>query len=116
MNLEKVFNFIKQKRGYNYPIKYKLLNGLPLSDDELYVEGDLDLNFSKITSLPDNLHVNGYLYIYFSKIASIPDNLEVEGFLDIHNTPLSKNYRNREEEIRKMIEDKGGYVQSRIFA
>ena len=34
MNLEKVFNFIKEKKGYNVPTLYKLLNDIPLPDDE----------------------------------------------------------------------------------
>lgn len=34
MNLEKVFNFIKEKKGYNVPTLYKLLNDIPVSDDE----------------------------------------------------------------------------------
>ena len=34
MNLEKVFNFIKEKKGYDVPALYKLLNDIPLSDNE----------------------------------------------------------------------------------
>ena len=34
MNLEKVFNFIKEKKGYDVPTLYKLLNDIPLPDDE----------------------------------------------------------------------------------
>jgi len=34
MNLEKAFNFIKEKKGYNVPTLYKLLNDIPVSDDE----------------------------------------------------------------------------------
>ena len=34
MNLEKVFNFIKEKKGYDVPAFYKLLNDIPLSDNE----------------------------------------------------------------------------------
>jgi phage-related protein len=34
MNLEKVFNFIKEKKGYSVPTLYKLLNDIPVSDDE----------------------------------------------------------------------------------
>lgn len=134
MNLKKVFNFIKEKRGYNIPLKYKLINGLPLSEYELNVEGDLLLNYDKkikslpnnlnierdlycyfcdIKSLPDNLYVGRNLNISYNDINAIPDNLYVGGYLVLHNTPLSKKYD--EEEIRKMIEDKGGYVKARIY-
>ena len=34
MNLKKVFNFIKEKKGYDVPTLYKLLNDIPLPDDE----------------------------------------------------------------------------------
>ena len=34
MNLEKVFNFIEEKKGYDVPTLYKLLNDIPLPDDE----------------------------------------------------------------------------------
>ena len=148
MNLEKVLEFIKDKRGYNYPLRYKLVNGLPLTKEELYVDGDLYLSESKIISLPDNLYVNGNLYLSKSKIKVLPNNLKVGGSLDlcytkittlpdnlkvtgdlyinytyvetipnnlniwgyffIYNTPLSERYS--KEEIRKMIEDKGGYL------
>ena len=133
MNLEKVFEFIKEKRGYDYPVIYKLLNGIPLSDDELNVSGDLNLRESKITSLPDNLKVGGNLdlpctditslpdnlkvggdlNLIRTKITSLPDNLHVGGYLFLENTPLSKRYT--EEEIRKMIEDRGGFVKWSIF-
>jgi hypothetical protein len=133
MNLEKVFNFIKEKRGYDYPVIYKLLNGIPLSDDELHINGYLDLsglnipsfpdnlkvggsvylNSTNITSLPDNLHVGGELYLINTNITSLPDNLHVGGSLDLYNTPISKTYT--EEEIRKMIEDKGGFVKGYIL-
>ena len=29
MNLKKIFEFLKEKRGYNYPVIYKLINGIP---------------------------------------------------------------------------------------
>ena len=133
MNLEKVFNFIKEKRGYNIPIRYKLINGLPLSDDELNIKGNLNLYNTNIESLPDNLQVGGHLYLGDSNIKSLPDNLYVGSDLILHNTnikslpnnlqvgwdlylystPLSKKYS--KEEIRKMIEDKGGFVKGDIY-
>jgi hypothetical protein len=132
MNLEKVFNFIKEKRGYDYPVKYKLVNGIELTEDELNIEGNLDLSGRNIKSLPDNLHVDGNLLLFNTniislpnnlhvggtlhlsntKITSLPDNLKVGENLDLRETPISKMYT--EEEIRKMIEDKGGYVKGSI--
>lgn len=153
MNLVKFFDFIKEKRGYNTPLRYKLINGLPISDEELNVKGELDLSDSKIVSLPDNLKVMGYLDLHgsnikslpdnfnvdgslrltYSKIESLPDNLNISGnlllsytkieslpgnlkvgnSLHLYSTPLSKKYS--KEEIKKMIEDKGGYVNGKIM-
>jgi len=89
MNLEKVFEFIKEKRGYDYPVIYKLLNGLPLSEDELTIDGDLDLTNTNITSLPDNLKVGGDLVLENSKITSLPDNLQVGGDLVLENSKIT---------------------------
>lgn len=174
MNLEKVFNFIKDRRGYNIPFVYKLIKGLPLTEDELNVMDDLNLygaeitslpdnfkvlgsldlsdckmikslpdnlkvggslylmntnittlpdNFkvggylglsnTKIKSLPDNLTVEGSLNLSNTKIKSIPNNLKVDGSLNMYNTPLSKKYT--QEQIRNMIEEKGGYFDGMIF-
>lgn len=132
MNFEKLLDFIKEKRGYKYPIKYKLINGLPITEDELTVDGNLKLTGKKITSLPDNLNVGGNLNLLNTKITFLPDNLRVGGILNLHNTnitslpnnlyvggflvlsftPLSKKYS--EDEFRKMIKDKGGYVNGVI--
>jgi hypothetical protein len=59
------------------------------------------------------LEVGGYLNIEHTKIISLPNNLKVEGGLYLQDTPLSEKYTERE--IRKMIEDKGGYVQGDIY-
>lgn len=153
MNLNKVFEFIKEKRGYDYPHLYKLFNGLPLTNDELtfnysldlrnknittlpdnltIIDGGLFLTYSKIktlpnnltvgkslfltnadiTSLPDNLYVGRNLYIEGTKIDKIPNNLRIENEFWVIDTPLSKyNY----EDIKKMIEDKGGYLGGLII-
>jgi hypothetical protein len=153
MNIDKVFNFIKEKRGYDYPFIYKLIKGIPLTEDELNIEGILDLGYTNITSLPDNLKVegsinlsytdlrtlpenfkvNGYLNLRVTPISNLPDNLHVGGWFGIESTnidsipnklfvktdlyvkdtPLSEKYSIYE--IRKMIEDKGGFIGGFIF-
>lgn len=81
--------------------------------DNLTVGKGLILSYTKITSLPDNLTVGRYLGLYGIPITSIPNNLKVKGYLDLKNTPLSKKYS--ADEIRKMIEDKGGNVEENIY-
>jgi len=78
--------------------------------NNLEVGGDLDLRNTPITSLSDNLKVGGSLYLQSTKITSLPNNLKVGGSLYLSNTSLSKKYT--KDEIKKMIEDKGGYVKN----
>ncbi len=134
MNIDKVFEFIKDKRGYKTPFMYKLINGLPLSEDELtfednldlqytdvsflpdnlYVKGWLDLRDTKITSLPDNLRVNGSIFITNLNISEIPNKLKFHGNFYIANTPLEEKYY--PNEITKMIKDKGGYFYGDVLS
>jgi len=115
--------------GY-FDLSHTKITSLP---DNLKAGGNLDLSYTKITSLPDNLQVGGTLYLIrtsitsipnnlkvgddlnlsYSEISSIPNNLQVGGSLFLDNTPFAKYTK---EEIRKMIEDKGGYVKKDIYA
>ena len=59
------------------------------------VIGDLDLDGTPITALPDNLTVHGTLYLNDTPITALPDNLKVGGNLwstpnlDTNNLPSS---------------------------
>ena len=101
--------------------------------DNLTVGGRLTLRRTPIKSLPSNLKVGSHIYIENTPISSLPDNLTVNGVLSLsytnmkylpaglkveedfrlRKTPLSEKYS--KEEIRKMIEDKGGYVKGKIY-
>ena len=80
--------------------------------DKIVVDGNLDLEGTPITSLPDNLHVGGYLdlgkcenltslgdnlsvggslYLRKTPITSLPDDLVVKGYISIYGTPLNDN-------------------------
>jgi hypothetical protein len=63
------------------------LEKLPL--DQRIVKGDLDLQGTSITSLPQGLKVNGSLYLQKTPITSLPQGLEVGGGLILHNTPIT---------------------------
>jgi hypothetical protein len=124
--MEKIYNlfkFIEDKYPeYGIPLTYKLVNGIPLTKEELNIEGDLDLDYSHVTSLPDNLTISGYLLLYNCykltalpkgltvgeslnlrgcvNLKSLPKGLVVGGDLYLGNTPIDKKYT--EAEIREM--------------
>jgi len=113
-NIYNLFKFLEKKKGTKTPFKFKLINAPDeLTDEELNVEGSLDLFNTKITSLPNNLQVRGDLNLYNTPITSLPDNLKVRGYLVLLDTPLGKKYT--KEEIKKIIEKKGGYVKRDIY-
>ena len=133
-NIYNLFKFLEDKKGKPIPFEIKLIHAPEtLTKDDLNVEGDLDLEDTKISSLPDNLKVGGFLDLGNTPISSLPDNLKVGGSLYLEKTPLSSIPKNlkvggvffigqtplakkySEEQIRKMIEEKGGEGKGRIF-
>lgn len=91
MNLTTIFNFIKEKKGYPIPFSYKIINNLPISKDELTVNGDVYIISSKKeVILPDNLTIYGNLDLKYSNISKLPENLTVTGSLNIRNTKITE--------------------------
>jgi len=133
LNAINILKFLEKKEGRPIPLRVKLTNNLPLTPEDLNVTGNLGLSRTPINSLPDNLNVVGNLNLSVTPITSLPDNLQVGGHLDLSytsitslpdnlnvgsrlflvNTPLSKQYT--KEQIRQMIEDKGGFVKGIYF-
>lgn len=112
-NIYNLFKFLEDKEGTKIPFKVKFIYSPDtLTPSDLEVEGDLDLEDTKITSLPDDLDVGGYLNLEGIKITSLPNGLKVEGDLYLVNTPLAFFTK---KEIRKMIKDKGGEVKKDIY-
>ena len=113
-NIYNLFKFLEDKKGKPIPFEVKLIHAPEtLTKEDLNVKGNLNLRDTKISSLPDNLTVGGYLYLDSTKISSLPDNLTVKGNLYLDQTPLAEKYS--KEQIRKMIEEKGGKVEGRIY-
>jgi len=134
VNIYNLFKFLEDKEGTKTPFKVKLIyTPDTLTSEDLKIKGSLNLNDTEITSLPDDLKVGGSLYLQNTpitslpsdlkvggnlnlgnvEITSLPDGLKVGGVLYLGNTPLSKKYT--KEEIRKIIEDKGGEIKRNIY-
>ena len=128
--LKKIFTFLEENGEHNPPFMWKLMNNEPLTDEELFVEGDLDLTETDIESLPDGLHIEDILSLYgckniqslpkglevgedldlgHSNITSLPKGLKVWGRLFIKNTPLTKYST---EELSQMVNP--GYINNII--
>ena len=61
--LKRIFEFLEKKEGHILPLVVKLNLGVSLSEEELNVEGDLDLSDIEVSSLPKGLKVGRNLYI-----------------------------------------------------
>jgi hypothetical protein len=108
--LKNIFNFIEENERHQTPFLWKWVNNIPLTEKDLNVKGDLVLEFSKKTSLPEGLEVGGTLDLTYSKIVTLPKGLKVGGNLYIFRSPL-KEYTG--DELREMI--KPGFIKGIIF-
>ena len=129
--LKRIFEFLEEKEEHKAPFIWKLINYIPLAEEDLNIEGDLDLHswkkltslpkglkvggslslvFADIESLPEGLKVGDNLYLQRSKITSLPKGLEVKGELIIKNTALLEY---TDEELRDMV--KPGFIKGEIY-
>ena len=127
--LKRIFDFLEEKGEHRAPVKWKLINNIPLTEEDLNVKGDLDLfdskikslpeglkvsgtldlSYSKIISLPKGMEVGGTLFLHFSKITSLPKGLEIGEHLFIGKTPITKY---TDDELLEMI--KPGFIKGKI--
>ena len=127
--LKRIFDFLEDKEEHKAPFIWKLENDIPLTEKDLNIEGDLHLENSPITSLPDGLKVEGDLMLTFSKIASLPEGLEISDSLFLVRTSItslpkglkvnedliltkSALTKYTDDEIREMV--KPGFIKGRI--
>ena len=128
--IKKIFDFLEEKEGKK-SFLWKLLNDGTFTEDELYIEGNLDLSDTKIRTLPKGLKVGGNLYLTNCKsLTSLPDGLQVGGVLNLVYTKIRTlpkglkvggaliivrtNFTNfSDDEIRDMI--KPGFIKGKIY-
>ena len=82
--LRKIFDFIEEKESKT-SLAYKILNDFDnIRDNELIVNGNLNLAYKNITSLPDALMVGGNLSLTrCTSLTSLPDAFMVGGNLGL---------------------------------
>jgi len=85
--IKRIFNFLEAKENLNQPLVWKLKTNMPLTKEDLKINGDLQL--SNITSLPDGLEVKGTLYLDNSSITSLPEGLKVGDDLSLYKTKIT---------------------------
>jgi len=124
--LKNIFYFLEEEGEYKAPFMWKWLTNEPLTEDDLHINGDLDLTFSRIESLPEGLNISGDLNLTFcenisslpkglivrrnliledcSQLYSLPKGLKVGGTLYINTSPLGEY---SEGQLRNMVGDDG---------
>jgi hypothetical protein len=86
--LKNIMHFLEKNDNKNKPFKWKLLNNEPLTEENLDIIGDLDLDGSEIRTLPEGLKVGGFLSLAGTKITSLPKDLQVNGFLSLAQSDI----------------------------
>jgi hypothetical protein len=86
--IKNIFEFLEEKEGHKTPFLWKWENNIPLTEEDLDVKGDLDLDYSNITSLPEGLKVGGDLSLMNSYVEELPEGLEVGGDLILVGTEI----------------------------
>jgi hypothetical protein len=80
--------YIKNGSKDDLDLSYTKITSLPINLTR--VGGNLNLRNTPITSLPINLtHVGGYLDLSYTPITSLPDNLKVGGHLYLSYTKIT---------------------------
>lgn len=83
--LNKIFKLIHTNEG-KAPLKWLIINNIPINDEYIRHNGSLDLSNTKISFLPKGLKiVTNNLYMVESNIISLPDDFEVLQDLDLRD-------------------------------
>jgi putative heme iron utilization protein len=82
--LEKEENKMPQDKG---SFKWKVIFN-ELTHNELNINDNLELSYTKVTSLPEGLRVKGWLNLMGSAIASLPEGLVVGGYLSLASSNI----------------------------
>jgi len=82
--LKNIFNFLEVNEK-KLSIKWKMMNKIPFTKEQLNVKGDFDLQGEDIQQLPDGLYVKGDLLLNATPIKKLPKGLRVDGNLELQD-------------------------------
>ena len=86
--LKNIFKFLEDEGEHRVPFMWKWKNNIPLTEEDLNVESDLNFYKLEIKSLPKGLKIHGHLGLYKTNITSLPKGLEVGGDLNLNETKI----------------------------
>jgi hypothetical protein len=86
--LKNIFKFLEEKGEHKIPIKWKVLNNIPLTVDDFNGKDTFNLSHTNIMSLPEGLKIHGHLSLYKTKITLLPEGLEVGEHLYLNDTKI----------------------------
>lgn len=88
-DLKQIFKLIQTKRGYKPPLEWRFIYAPEdIDEDELIVDGSLNLDRKPVKWLPNNLKVHDDLYLSNSDIKSLPKGLVVGRSLFLAGTTI----------------------------
>ena len=86
--LKRIFDFLEEKGEQRIPFLWKWKNEIPLTEEDLNVQGDLDFSQSEIKSLPEGLKISGDLDLSYTYIRLLPKGLKVGSHLDLTESDI----------------------------
>jgi len=84
--IKKILNFLEKKENKKMPLLGKWVDNEPLTEEDLNINGDLDLRDLKISFLPKGLKISGFFLLQDCKeLISLPEGLQVGGTLALES-------------------------------
>jgi len=85
--IKKIFEFLEENDDIKTPFLWKWVNN-ELTKEDLNIKGNLNLEFTTVTSLPDGMRVEGKLWLLGSLIESLPEGLYVKDSFNLSHTNI----------------------------
>ena len=85
--LKRIFDFLEENDDIKTPFLWKWVNN-ELTKEDLNIKGNLNLEFTTVTSLPNGMRVEGKLWLLGSEINSLPEGLYVKDSFNLSHTNI----------------------------